>query len=188
MALFLSDGMGAGSGAAAESSAAISLLQYLLESGFDRDLALKTLNSLLMLSSPEESFATVDMVVVDLYSGRVEFVKIGASPSFLVREGRVRLIRAESLPAGIISDIEVFAVTREMGPGDMLVMATDGILDAYQGDGDKEEWMSSVLQEVVNMQPQDVADLMLKLACTGTGQQVKPADDMTVLVARLIAN
>jgi stage II sporulation protein E len=188
LALFLSDGMGAGPGAAAESSAAISLLQYLLESGFDRDLALKTLNSLLMLNSPEDSFATVDMVVVDLYSARVEFVKIGAPPSFFVREGRVGLIRADSLPAGIISDIEVFAVSREMNPGDMLVMVTDGIFDTYPGGGDKEDWISNVLQEVVSLPPQDVADLILRLACTGTGQQVKPGDDMTVLVARLAIN
>ena len=185
LALFLSDGMGTGPGAAAESSAAISLLQYLLESGFGRDLALKSLNSLLMLSSAEESFATVDMVVVDLYGGQVEFVKIGAPPSFLVRDGRVKLIRADSLPVGIVCDIEVFAVTREMGPGDFLVMITDGILDAYPNGKDKEAMASGVLQEVSGLTPQDVADLLVKLACTGSGRQIKAGDDMTALVARL---
>lgn len=185
LALFLSDGMGSGPGAAAESSAAISLLQYLLESGFGRDLALKSLNSLLMLSSEEESFATVDMVVVDLYGGQVEFVKIGAPPSFLIRDERVKLIRADSLPAGIVCDIEVFAVTREMGPGDLLVMITDGILDAYPVDGDKESKVGGVLQEVKGLTPQDVADLLVKLACTCSGRQVKVGDDMTALVARL---
>ncbi|HWJ02461.1 MAG TPA: hypothetical protein VNU93_02205, partial [Verrucomicrobiae bacterium] len=48
-ALILSDGMGVGEKAAKESSAALSLLEQLLRTGFDGESAIKTLNSILVL-------------------------------------------------------------------------------------------------------------------------------------------
>ena len=83
--VLLSDGMGTGSSAYMESMAAINLLKSLLQSGFEKDVAVKILNSLLVLRYPKETFATIDLVVVDLYSGHAEFIKTCAAPTFLVR-------------------------------------------------------------------------------------------------------
>ena len=184
-ALVLSDGMGDGPRAALESSATISLLRRLLESGFNQDLAIKTVNSVLALRSPGESFATVDLVVVNLISGQANFIKTGAVPSFVVRGGHVSRIEACSLPAGIIKDIEVATLNRDMEPGDVLVMVTDGILDVYQGSGEREEWLEEVLTDVMGMPPGEIAELILKLAQTGAGGSARVPDDMTVLVTRL---
>jgi stage II sporulation protein E len=82
-ALILSDGMGSGSRAAKESMATVNLLKRLLESGFDRELAVKTVNATLALRSPEDSFSTVDLAMIDLFSGKADFVKIAAPPSFV---------------------------------------------------------------------------------------------------------
>ena len=183
--LVLSDGMGAGPRAALESGTTISLLRHLLESGFGQDLAIKTVNSILVLRSPGESFATVDLAVVNLYSGQTDFVKIGAVPTFIIRGGRVGQIKASSLPVGIIEDIEVVSLSRALEPGDVLVMVTDGILDAYQGAEDREEWLAEVLLDVADMPPQEMAEILLKLAQTGAGGVTRVPDDMTVVVARL---
>lgn len=183
--LVLSDGMGAGPRAALESGTTISLLRHLLESGFGQDLAIKTVNSILVLRSPGESFATVDLAVLNLYSGQTDFVKIGAVPTFVIRGGRVGQIKASSLPVGIIEDIEVVSLSRALEPGDVLVMVTDGILDAYQGAGDREEWLAEVLLDVADLPPQEMAEILLKLAQTGAGGVTRVPDDMTVLVARL---
>ncbi len=184
-ALALSDGMGSGPRAAMESGATLSLLRYLLESGFGQDLAIKTINSILLLRSPDESFATVDMAVVDLYTGQADFVKIGAVATFFVRGGEVEIIRASSLPVGIVDEIEVSTVSRVLEPGDLLVMVTDGVLDSCKRDGDREEWLAGILSDVTKMQPQEVAELILKLAQTGAGGPGRAPDDMTVLAARL---
>lgn len=186
-ALILSDGMGCGSQAALESNTTLSLLENLLRSGFGRDLAIKTLNSMMMLRSPDDSFATVDMAVLDLYNGEAEFIKIAASPSFLMRGRRISMIRTNSLPVGIVKDIDVSTVTRSLVPGDVLVMVTDGVLDAYRGPGEKEDWVVGVLEEVSDFEPQELADLLLKLAQTGAGGANQIPDDMAVLVARLDA-
>lgn len=185
LALVLSDGMGVGPRAALESGITISLLGHLLESGFEQDLAIKTVNSILVLRSPGESFATVDLAVVNVYTGQADFIKIGAVPTFVLRGREVGLIKASSLPVGIVADIEVASMSRKLQPGDTLVMVTDGVLDAYQGAEDREEWLSGVLEDVAHMAPQQMADLILKLAQTSAGGAARAPDDMTVLVARL---
>lgn len=183
--LVLSDGMGVGPRAALESGTTISLLHYLLESGFSHGLAIKTLNSVLALRSPGESFATVDLIIIDLYSGQAEFLKIGAEPSFILRDGRVSRIGAGSLPVGILEEVEATALNRLLEQGDVLVVVTDGVLDANRGAVDKEEWMIKILNEVDDMHPQDMAELILKLAQTGAGGPSRAPDDMAVLVAKL---
>lgn len=179
-ALLLSDGMGSGRRAAAESSTALGLTAKLLDSGFGRDLTIKTVNSILLLRSPEESFATVDMTILDIYSAEAEFVKIGAPPAFVVRGRQVGTVRANSLPVGIVDEVEVFAVSKQLSQGNMVIMVTDGVLDAHDGPGDKEDWLAGVLQEISELKPQEVAELIINLAQTGSRR-----DDMTVVVAKV---
>jgi len=181
----LSDGMGTGPRAAMESGTTISLLRHLLESGFGQELALKTVNSVLALRSPGESFATVDLAVVDLYSGEAELFKVCAGPTFIIRDGGVVKLKTASLPAGIVENIEVASMTRQLDPGDVLVMVTDGVTEAYRGAEDREEWLAGVLLDVAEMHPREMADLILKLAQTAAGGPSRVPDDMTVVVARL---
>lgn len=185
LAVFVSDGMGSGAGAAAESKTTLALLQKLLKAGYSRDLAIRMVNAVMMRHMPGDNFATVDMSVVDLYDGKLEMVKIGAPPSFLVRQNQVQVIRASSLPVGIVDDINIFVEQGVMDSGDMLVMVTDGVSDAYPGKGEDEEWVASVLGEIIDLPPQEVAELILRLAISGNGGQRRAADDMTVLVVQL---
>ncbi len=183
--LALSDGMGVGPRAALESGTTISLLRRLLELGFGQELAIKTVNSILVLRSPGESFATVDLAVIDLYSGQTDFIKIGAVPTYLLRGGRISQIRASSLPVGIIEDFEVVSQARLLEPGDILVMLTDGVLEACNGTDGHGEWIIKVLEDAAGLPPQEMAELLLKLAQTGSGGVARMPDDMTVVVARL---
>jgi stage II sporulation protein E len=186
LAILISDGMGSGAVAASESKTTLSLLQQLIKAGYSLDLAIRMVNSVMMHHCPEEdNFATVDMCVVDLYGGKIELVKIGAPTSFLVRQNQVQVIQASSLPVGIVDDINIFLQHGEMNNGDMLVMVTDGVTDAYPDTADNEEWIASVLREIVDLPPQEVAELILRLALSGSGEVRQVADDMTVLVARV---
>ncbi|MGB9904217.1 MAG: stage II sporulation protein E [Desulfotomaculales bacterium] len=184
-AFLLSDGMGTGPQAALQSGTALSLLEHLLEMGLGLELAIKTVNSLLMLRSTKECFATIDLVVVDLYTGQAEFIKIGAPPGLLARGRRVTQINASSLPAGIIKDIEVYCVTRNLAKGDLLVIFSDGLLETYQGPREKEEWAKEVLQEASSLTPQEIAEVFLQLALANSGGSGRVADDITIMAARL---
>lgn len=66
------------------------------------DAALKIVNSALLLKSGEETLATADVAAVDLFTGRAEFYKAGAAPTFLVKNGRAGYVQSDSLPAGIL--------------------------------------------------------------------------------------
>jgi len=182
MALILSDGMGTGPAAARESKAALRLLADLLQAEFSPEVAVRTVNASLLLQKPEESFTTIDMAIVDLYGGEAAFIKVGAPPSFVGRPKRVSVIQANSLPAGIIHDIEVTTSCRTLSAGDYLVLATDGVHEAHP-DGGQDMWLAGLLQEIADVHPRELADLILNLA-----SQQPPRDDQAVLVARLEEN
>lgn len=178
----LSDGMGAGTRAAVESKATVSLLERLLMSGFDRETAVRTVNSVLLLRTSEEMFATVDLLLVDLGSGRAEFIKIGAMPTFVRRGDAVSVVKSEALPIGILSQIHVECVERFLVGGDVLVMTTDGLFSGSRQGVNGEGWVSGFLAKYRSDNPKEIAE---KLVQRCLGQQDEPDDDVTVIVLRL---
>ncbi|NLF80817.1 MAG: SpoIIE family protein phosphatase, partial [Clostridia bacterium] len=104
--LMISDGMGSGSKAAAESSAAISLISRLLEAGFQQSTAIDMLNAVLALRGDAADFVTLDICVVGLYDGKVDFIKTGGSSSYIKRGGTVKVINGSSLPVGMLTSVE----------------------------------------------------------------------------------
>jgi stage II sporulation protein E len=178
----LSDGMGAGARAAVESKATVSLLERLLMSGFDRETAVRTVNSVLLLRTSEEMFATVDLLLVDLGSGRAEFIKIGAMPTFVRRGDAVSVVKSEALPIGILSQIHVECVERFLVGGDVLVMTTDGLFPGSRQGVSGEGWVSGFLAKYRSDNPKEIAE---KLVQRCLGQQDEPDDDVTVIVLRL---
>ncbi|HEY3369104.1 MAG TPA: SpoIIE family protein phosphatase [Symbiobacteriaceae bacterium] len=181
----LSDGMGVGSDAASESRQCVQLLQEVLSAGFNTELAVNTVNSVMLLRSGEESFVTVDLSLVDLGTGRVEFVKIGAAPSFLKRGRDVTIIQQSTVPVGIIDQVVVEPEFRLLRPGDIIVMVTDGIWDVSKDDIDKERWILHHLSRQTATDPEEIAENLLARALD---LMPDAGDDMTVLVARVDAN
>jgi stage II sporulation protein E len=182
-AVSVSDGMGNGERARMESSAALGMLEKLLQSGMDEKLAVKSVNSILLLRSPEEFYATVDMALIDQYSAQTTFMKIASAPSFIKRGSEVIPITASNLPIGIIKDIEVDLVSMQLRAGDILIMMTDGIYDAPGHAVNKEIWMKRLIQELEGNDPQDLADSLLEKVIRYQGNEIH--DDMTIVVSRL---
>ncbi|MCL2049532.1 MAG: stage II sporulation protein E [Defluviitaleaceae bacterium] len=181
--LVLSDGMGSGERARRESAATVGLLEDFIESGFDKELAVRMINSVLILKSNEESFSTLDICSVDLYTGRAEFIKIGAAETFLLRDGHVSVISSASLPIGMLNDIDLETSERELRHGDIIVMATDGVTTAGESSKYADNWLKSTLKTCRYNSPQDLADYLLEEAERRSGKGLK--DDMTVMVARV---
>ena len=109
--LLLSDGMGSGSRAALDSAMTFCLLKKLVTAGFSFDSSLELVNAALLVKSEEESLSTVDVATVDLYSGETQFLKAGAAPTFVYRDGSVVKVEAASMPAGILKGVD-FAKSR----------------------------------------------------------------------------
>lgn len=177
----MSDGMGSGRAANMESTTTISLLEKLMEAGFERNTALKAINSVLVLRSCDESFATVDMGLIDLYSGIGEFIKIGAAPTFIKTGRDVEIIKSSALPVGILDEVDIESHIVEFRNGDMIVMVSDGVVDSNETL--KEKWVIKALREFDSGNPKDVADYILNKAKEHYGDKLK--DDITVVVSKI---
>lgn len=180
----LSDGMGSGQKASTQSKATINLLEQFMEAGFDKDTSVRLINSILVLRADDDSFATIDLSVIDLFDGHVEFVKIGATPTFIKRKNGVEIVKSISLPAGILSNIEVELVDKRIDSGEFIIMMTDGTLDAFRNtEEDSSKVVLRMLQDISTINPQEIADAILDKAYSNCDR--KPVDDMTVLVAKV---
>ena len=179
--LALSDGMGRGGSAEAQSSMTIHLIRRLIDSGFDKETALRLINSVLLVSAERESFATADLCLMNLYSGALEFIKIGATSSYVKRGDTVEKIGCTSLPAGILSEVEPDCDLRYAKAGDMIILVTDGVTDVLE-DGVTSR-ISDIIKNYSGASPQELADLILRMALDAGGGVAK--DDMTVLAAKL---
>lgn len=174
----LSDGMGAGETAYQESMMVVELLEELLNAGFPKETALQMLNTALVTGREEVKFSTIDMSVFDLYSGKCEFVKAGASMTFIKRADKVECVKSTSLPIGVVANLEIDVEERQLEEGDVVIMVTDGVVDALPV-GEQEFLMRMIIEGTHKTNPRDIAKHILEqvLECSGE----VPMDDMTVL-------
>lgn len=176
----LCDGMGSGEAANEESRSVIDLLEDFMEAGFQEKAAIHLINSLYVLKADGNSFSTVDMGIVDLFTGSCNFVKLGAAATFIRRENEVEVISSTSFPAGMFQQVEMDGARRVLEEGEFIIMMTDGVLDCFPGEA-KEEAMCSILGECKSNNPREVANYVLEKSAAASGGTV--SDDMTVIVA-----
>ena len=161
--LALADGMGHGSAAR-----------------FEPEDALHGVNEMLLRSGMGERFSTMDLALLDLGSGNLRAMKIGAVPSFIRRGKHVIRIGGDALPMGIMERIKPSVTQMQLQDGDVLLMLSDGILDAVGGE---EGWLQTQLLSVDIRAPETAARKILQSA-----QKVgRHRDDMTVCLVRVIA-
>ncbi len=177
--LILSDGMGAGGRAAVDSIMTVSFVLRLIKAGFGFDAALKLINSSLLIRTGEETLATLDIGCIDLYTGKMEFLKAGAAPSFLCRDGKVAEITGSSLPAGILQGIRYDRRTVRLREGDLIVMVSDGTMTVAP------EWIKEELALAAADPPEKIAQ---RLAGLAKRNEHGPGDDITVMAAKLVAS
>jgi len=176
----LSDGMGTGEAACEESEAVVELLEQFIEAGFRKESAIKLINSILVLKSEEQTFSTIDMSVINLYTGVCDIIKIGASTTFIKRNTWVETINSSTLPVGVLNQVDYEAVSKRLYDGDFIIMVTDGVVDCIPGD-EKERFLEEFILDLRINNPKEIANAVLNQALE-LNQWVSK-DDMTVLVA-----
>ncbi|MGN1317953.1 MAG: SpoIIE family protein phosphatase [Lachnospirales bacterium] len=181
--LALADGMGSGTEASKESAASIEMYEDFMEAGFNRETALDIINSILLAANEKECFSTLDICTIDCYNGNAEFVKIGAVSTFIIRNNKVELIKASSLPVGILGDIDCDITNITLNKGDIIVMVTDGVLDSTGNVLRNEKWLKTLLEKNSKKSPETIANIVLKRAKENSHYTIR--DDMTILAAQI---
>jgi stage II sporulation protein E len=179
----LSDGMGSGQKASIQSGVTINLLEQFIEAGFDKDTTIKLINSILVLKSNDECYSTIDLSILDLYDAKAEFVKIGAVPTFILSKDKVEMIKSPSVPAGILNNICMEHIYKQLNSGDLVIMMTDGIVESFSSGESSEYELKEFMRGIESINPQEIADQLMKKAydnCAGI-----PVDDMLVMVSKI---
>lgn len=176
----LSDGMGSGEDAFKESTMVVEMLEELLEAGFPVKTAIQMMNTALVIGREDVRFSTVDVCLFDLYAGSCEFVKAGASTTFIKRKNKVESIRSTTLPIGVLQEIEVDVTEKRLESGDFVIMVTDGVMDALPV-GEQETLLRTFIEDAATVNPKELAHHLLERVLEW-GQE-KPVDDMTIVTA-----
>ncbi len=177
--VLLCDGMGSGAAAWADSDCALRLLEKFLRAGLEAEEALKTVAEALALRGEEQGgFTTVDLLQVDLYSGKGAVYKLGAAPTYLRRGGVVERVEGGSLPAGLSGEAgcqpDVFPFTLEAG--DCVALVSDGVAT-----GREDDWLRRMLADFDGASPQELAGRILR----ESGHRMGDGDDRTVMVLKM---
>lgn len=170
------DGMGSGRDAATASRLTGIVLGRLLYAGCDRAAALEALNQIIR-QRRAECFSTVDMLEADLMTGNAAFYKCGASPSFVLRKGKVYRIASHTPPLGIMKELCAEKVEFKLLKGDVVIMVSDGVTDS----SDDITWLCNFIGELGSDDPALISDALIEEAEKRYGNN----DDMTVLAVKL---
>ena len=182
--LAISDGMGSGPNARKSSQIAIKMLGRLLSNGFDKETSIELINNTIAANIKDETYATLDIMVLDLYAGNVEYIKNGAAPTFIKNKKQVDIIKNIALPAGILKDIDLIVYDRDIENNDIIVMCSDGVLESNSEYKNKELWIKDLLTQIETENSQKIADILLKEAIDNDYGKAK--DDMTIIVTKII--
>lgn len=176
----LSDGMGTGLRAAIDSSLTATVTSRLLRAGLSCESALRMVNSTLLLRSTDESLATLDIVKINLYSGKAYFYKAGASISLVKKKSKLYDVELASMPLGILHEVNFSKLNLNLSDEDIILMASDGAFEYA------EEKIKSVFVQTLDDSVRDVTERVLTQA--GASRKGKPEDDITVISVRLREN
>lgn len=179
----LSDGIGTGKKANESSMQVLAMLQNLLETGFDKDSSVQLITSSL-ISKNEETFATLDVAILDLYKGNIEFIKSGACPTYIKKNKKVQIIKSNSLPAGMINQDNIQVFDTDIQSEEIILMCTDGILDSNVEYKNKELWVKYILEDIETKNTKKIADIILNEAIDNNFGKIK--DDMSVIVCKIL--
>ena len=105
----------------------------------------------------------------------------------LVRDGEVQALKARGLPLGMKAGVEYREETYGLHPGDILVLMTDGIIEAQDSEGrlyGDSGRLEQVLAGFADTSAEAMVDAVIGDAIDYSGGD--RADDMTTVVAKLL--
>lgn len=175
----LSDGMGIGSQARAAALTLVTLLKELICGGFSVEAAAALGSLIFSAALPEESFATLDILRVNVYTGLTEMYKAGGCKSYLLSDDSESMLREGGYPIGILDDCDIKVQRFFVRERAVAVMYTDGAAALTSSD------CSKAVKCGFSTPPSELAARVLQAAHTENSPQ---KDDVSVAVVKIERN
>ena len=182
LALVVGDASGHGMAAGLLMAIANATLKTVLDVDPEPLRALGILNRTLCRTGDRRAFMSLFYGALDPESGQLDYVCAGHPYPLLRRaDGEILELGRGGLPLGIKSDLELSRDTTRLDPGDLLVLYSDGLVEAIREDG--EAFGYERLRELIetSASPQAIHDRVLEAFDRFVGD--KPLhDDLTLVV------
>ena len=175
----LSDGMGSGEKACADSEVVVDMAEKLMDAGFSIEMTIQMINDALLAGAENMNMSTLDLCGVDLYEETATFAKIGSACTYIKSRETVEKLTSSSLPLGVFHKQDIELIHREIHDGDYIIMLSDGVMDCIvQEKG--ELFMKELIADLQFERPNEIAGCIMKYVLNLSKGRIR--DDMTVLV------
>ncbi len=163
--------------------------QVLFEDGDDLARKIGRLNKAVSANCPDNRFITFFMGVIDPTNGEFVYTNAGHNPPVVVRAtGEFETLKGAG---GVILGILPMATYQEarmtLNHGDVLVLFTDGVTEAPDPSDDEygEDRLGALVAGMKDRSSEEIIEA-IHSAVTSHTQGAPPADDITVVVARML--
>jgi phosphoserine phosphatase RsbU/P len=190
LAIVNGDVSGKGTAAALYGSLAIGILRELVHnSEATPSQVLEILNARLIAARLDARFIAMHFGIYDTALRELTLANAGGTLPILIREGLVTEVDITGLPLGMIPEAEYDEVRLALLPGDVVVLASDGIQESTNTDLEEYgiERLKKLLATVVPSDPgYTIAQRIVKATDEHAGVGLPPHDDRTLLILRVI--
>jgi sigma-B regulation protein RsbU (phosphoserine phosphatase) len=189
LAVALGDVSGKGTAAALFASLAIGIMrEHVVEHPCPPAEMMALLNRRLHAARLDARFIALVFAVYDAGTRRLTFANAGGPYPLLVRRGAVQEIHMDGVPLGLFPEIQYEETSVELQPGDVVLFASDGILEAENANREEfgHERLAALLASVSpDHSASDISANILIATDEHSGAGVPPHDDRTLLVFRV---
>jgi sigma-B regulation protein RsbU (phosphoserine phosphatase) len=189
LALALGDVSGKGTAAALYGSLAMGTVREIVfDHACEPACLLALLNQRLLAARLDSRFIAMLFAVYDASSRKLTLANAGGPYPLLVRKGRVEAILLEGVPLGLIPDTQYDETTIDLEPGDVVVFASDGILESENPT--QEEFGPQRLKDILASisrvhSAREITEQILAATDGHSGAGTAPHDDRTLVVLRV---
>jgi phosphoserine phosphatase RsbU/P len=186
--ILVGDVAGKGMPAALMMSSLQARVHVLFEDAAELAHKIARLNKAVCSNCPDNRFITFFMAIVDPATGELVYTNAGHNPPLVVRaDGSVVKLRGGGVILGILPQAPYHESRTYLNPGDILVLYSDGVTEAATP-ADEEFGEDRLAELVGSMRDRPSAEIVeaVEHAITDFTQGAPPADDITVVVARLV--
>ena len=136
LGIAIGDVSGKGVPAAIFMSVTRTILRTIARQGGDPGAVLVALNALLAEDNSESMFVTLVFGRIDLVTGRFDHANAAHEEAFVIGvDGAVERLAPLGPAVGLFDGAGFGTATRNLRPGDTIVLGTDGITEAFDADG-----------------------------------------------------
>ena len=185
--IILSDGIGSGNEAYDKSKFTVDLIYKFIKTSLSLSSCIKEIISIISLTFfRDESISTIEFASIDLYNGKMNYLKCSSVITYVKRENEVFVLESD---INLFEDFDentnrILTGEFDLKYGDILVHLTDGLI--HFKDLSNKSWLYNFLKKVTIVSPDKLCEEIIREFKILNKDSFQ--DDVTVIVSKVYKN